>query len=138
MINSFSIVKALLDKAQQVADDNSYLLIPHGKSYKPDVNTAYIEEFTLFNESISIGMADNSSDIQMPIYQLNINTPRSNVGARFMGLIITGVYQEAFKKGTQLTFNGQMIRAKDAKVTQAAVHDTHLTHILSIEFSVIN
>ena len=73
MINKFNIAKALINKAIQVSDDNAYELVSDGKSYSSDPNTTYIEEMVLYGEDQSIGIGDDSSDIQFGIYQLNMS-----------------------------------------------------------------
>jgi hypothetical protein len=137
MINKHDIAKALLNKARQVASDNSYLLIPDGESYEPDLNATYIQEKTLYGDDNSIGLADASSDIQFGIYQINVNTPKSDIGGKWSGLKIADIYQLGFAKGTELTFGGQMLRIKNTSIREMEQMKTHFTHILSAEFSVI-
>ena len=138
MINSFNIAKALLDNTQSISDANSYLLIPDGESFTPNPNDTYIEEFALYGPDVPIGLEDSSSDIQIGIYQLNINTPKAEVGSRWAGLAIEGVLRAGFARGTELTFGGQMVRIRDSSITQMEPSDTHETHILNITYSVIN
>lgn len=138
MINKFNIAKSLLDKAKQVSSDNSYLLIPDGESYTSEPNTTYIEEKVLYGDDLSVGISDNSSDIQFGIYQLNVMTPKAEEGGKWSGLQIAGVYQTEFSKGLELSFGGQMLRLKNASVKPMGQNDTHFMHVLSVEFSVIN
>ena len=138
MINKFNIAKALFDKAEQVSTDNSYLLIAQGEKYEPNPNDAYIEEKPLFGDDNSIGLSDDSSDIQFGIYQINVNTPKVEKGGKWSGLNIAGVYQVAFSKGLELSFGGQTLRIKSTTVKPMKMNDTHFTHILSVVYSVIN
>jgi hypothetical protein len=93
MISKFDLAKALLTKAQAIADANDYLLIKDGESYKEDVNTAYIQEFCLYGDDNTIGLSASSHDIQFGIYQLNVNTPKSFAGAKWLGLNVAGGIQ---------------------------------------------
>jgi len=138
MISSFSIAKALLDNAQTIATANNYTLIPCGTEYTPDPNATYIEEFPLFGDDTAIGLADESSDIQFGVYQLNINTPKDQAGSKWAARIIEGVFKEGFKRGTELTHNGQMLRTRNSKAVPMDSTDTHDVHVLSISYSVIN
>ena len=138
MISTFNIAKALFDKARQVSTDNSYLLIPQGEKHEPDPNETYIEEIPLYGDDNSIGLADNSSDIQFGIYQINVNTPKAQAGGKWSSANIADIYKAAFSKGLELTFGGQMLRIKNTTVKPLDMNDTHFTHVLSITFSVIN
>lgn len=138
MVNKFNIAKALFNEAEQVSTANSYLLIPQGEKHESNPNETYIEEFPLFGDDNSIGLSDNSSDIQLGIYQINVNTPKAQAGGKWSGLNIAGVYQAAFSKGLELTFGGQMLRIKNTTVKPMDMDDTHFTHVLSIVYSVIN
>jgi hypothetical protein len=138
MINKFDLAKALFNQSKSIADTNSLLLIPNGSAYEPDPNTTYIEEFVLYGNDTAIGLADCSSDIQLGVYQVNINTPKSNLGAKWRGLEIGGIMQEGFKRGTTMTFNGQSVRTLTSSLQPMDFNDTHETHILSVNYSVIN
>lgn len=138
MINNFNIAKALFDKAEQVSTSNSYLLIAQGEKHEPNPNETYIEEFPMFGDDNSVGLADASSDIQFGIYQINVNTPKAEKGGKWSGLNIAGVYKSAFSKGLTLSFGGQNVRIKNVSVNPMNMNDTHFTHVLSITYSVIN
>jgi len=138
MINKFNIAKSLFNKAKAVSDDNSYLLIPEGESYKKDPNTTHIEEMVIYGDDNSVGISDDSSDIQFGIYQINVYTPKAEEGGKWSGLQIAGVYQAEFSKGLELSFGGQTVRLKNATVQPMIQNDTHFVHVLSIVYSVIN
>ncbi len=138
MINKFNISKALFDKAEQVSTDNSYLLIAEGQKHESDPNETYIEEKVLYGSDDSVGLSDDSSDIQIGIYQINVNTPQAEKGGKWAGLEIAGVYQSEFSKGLTLSFGGQSLRIKNASVIPMAQSKTHYIHILSIVYSVNN
>jgi len=138
MISKNDLAKALLNQARVISTANSYLLIPNGATYEPDPNTTYIQEFMIYGDDNSIGMADCSSDIQLGIYQININTPKSLEGAKWLGLKIADIFQAGFARGTQLTYNGQMVRTKNSSIQPMDGDDTHEIHILSVSYSVIN
>ena len=138
MISSFSIAKCLLDKTQEVATANGYTLVQFGAKYSPSPSETYIREIPLFGEDRMIGLADNDSDIQYGFYQINIYTPKDNTGGKWQARTIESVFKTAFKKGTELTHNAQMLRTRNSKVIQSDSNDTHNVHILSINYSVIN
>lgn len=138
MINNFNIAKALFDKAEQVSTSNSYLLIAQGEKHEPNPNETYIEEMPIYGDDDSVGLADTSSDIQLGIYQINVNTPKAEKGGKWSGLNIAGVYKAAFSKGLTLSFGGQSLRIKNTTVKPMDMDNTHFTHVLSIVYSVIN
>ena len=138
MINKFNIAKALLNKAKQVSTDNGYLLIPESQKHEPSPGETYAQEMVLYGDDNSIGISDNSSDVQFGIYQLNINTPKSESGGKWSGLTISSVYQAGFSKGLELAFGGQSLKIKSASLSTMMQNDTHYIHILSVKYSVIN
>jgi hypothetical protein len=138
MISKFSLAKALFNQAKLITDNNSLLLIPNGKGYEPDPNTTYIQEFVLYGPDNSIGLADCSNDIQLGVYQLNINTPKAQEGAKWRGLQIGDILQAGFARGTELIHNSQMVRMKTSTLIPMDADDTHEIHILNINFSIIN
>lgn len=135
MISKFNIAKALIDQAQVVADANTYLLIPRGKQFTPEVNVMHVEEYVLYGDDNSVGLSDNSSDIQFGIYQLSIHTPKTET--KWNGLSVVDIFQASFVKGLQLTSGGQMLRIKSSALGPMFQNDTHFIHILSITYSVI-
>jgi hypothetical protein len=136
MINEFNLAKALRDKAQEIATANSYTLVANGEGFAPEVGETYIEEIVLYGNNDTIGMPNDSSDIQIGIYQININTPINE--SKWAGLAIVNVINPEFPKGLKLTFGGQLVVIKTTTLEPMQKNDTHLIHILSISFSVIN
>lgn len=138
MINKFSIAKALRDQAATIATINSFTLVGNGEGFTPDVNQTYIQEITLYGDDNTIGVADDSSDIQIGVYQMSVYTPKSEDGAKWAGLQIINIFQIGFPKGLELTFDNQTVRVRNASLSSMMQDDTHLIHHLSIVFSVIN
>ena len=138
MISKFDLAKALYEQAKLIAGNNSYLLIPEGKEYEPDPNATYIQEFVLYGPDNAIGLADCSNDMQLGIYQINVNTPKAQAGAKWAGLKIGDVFQAGFARGTQLIYNDQMVRMKNSTLLPMDPDETHEVHVLSINFSIIN
>lgn len=136
MISKFDLAKALRDHADIVATTEGVDITSISSSYEADPNTIFVEELVIFGVDRPVGLSDDSSDYQTGIYQLNINTPRT--GTKWPGLELVDAFSAAFKKGTELVYNGQMVRVREQEVRPMTVHDTHLTHILSIVFTVIN
>lgn len=138
MISKKDLAKALLNKTVEVAGDNNYNLIPYGEKYDPGVNETYIKEYCIYGDDNTVGMANNSSDIQFGVYQLSIHTPKTETGYRWKGAEIADVFTSAFSMGLQLTYNGQMVEILKASLTIPSISNTHMVHILSIRFDVIN
>lgn len=138
MISKYDLAKALYEQAKLVCANNGYLLIPEGQTYEPEPSATYVQEFVLYGEDTAPGLADDSSDIQLGIYQININTPKEKAGAKWIGLQMAETIQTGFKRGTELTYNGQMVRTKTTATLAMLPNETHEVHILSINFSVIN
>lgn len=134
-INKFDIAKALRDKAKTVSDANSYTLIGEDESFSPDPNDTYIKESALFGDDNSVGIADSSSDIQIGIYQIDVNVPKTQ--SKWAALVIIGVFETAFFKGLQLTFNSQVVKIKTSSISGEMENYTHIFYALSITFSVI-
>lgn len=137
MIDKFKLAKALNELASATALAATVDFVNEGESYDPDVNKAYIEEFVLYGSDNVVGLADDSDDIQFGFYQININTPKANTGAKWQGLAIAGNYQLAFKRGVELLNGGQMVRMINSSLVPMDATETHYTHILSIKYSVI-
>ena len=138
MISKFDLAKALYEQAKLIAGSNSYLLIPNGEAFEPDPNATYIQEFPLYGDDTPRGIEDDSPDMQIGIYQLSINTPKSNEGSNWQALAIAKVLQLGFGRGTELIFNQQMVRMRSSSLTQLDDDDTHKIYALSITFTVIN
>ena len=51
--------------------------------------------------------------------------------------LIQGIFDTAFPKGLELTFNSQMLRVKASSLSPQLENETHLIDILSVTFSVI-
>ncbi len=136
MISKFDLAKALHDKAKLISDVNNLKLVTNGEQYSGGVNEIFIQEFLLFGNDVSIGIADNSSDISVGIYQLNINTPK--VKTKWSGLKFTDIFTNGFSKGLELTFNNQKVRIRTTSLETMMENETHFIQILSIRFSVIN
>ena len=135
MISKFNIAKALKDQAQFVADNNSYTLVARGQKFTPSVNSMHVEETTLFGDDNSVGISDDSSDVQIGIYQLSIHTPK--VESKWSGLEVVDIFSVSFKKGLELSFRAQLLRIKNSSLGPMFENDTHYIHFLSIEYSVI-
>lgn len=135
-INKFDLAKALRNEAKTVADNNSYTLVGEDERFEPDPDTTYIKESVLFGDDNSVGLSDNSSDIQIGIYQIDVNIPKNQ--SKWVALEIAGVFETAFFKGLKLTFNSQFLKIKTSSLSNEMENDTHLFYVLSIIFSVIN
>lgn len=140
MISVTSIKMALLGQAVIVSNDNSYVLVPNGGEYTPDINTAYVKEFVITGDDNNTAIGDASADNQVGIYQLTIHTPKSLANGKWVSSEMSDIYKAGFPKGMFLTDNGQRLRiVKASSFTNDSLDtNTHYTTILSITYSVIN
>jgi hypothetical protein len=138
MINKYDVARALATRSKEVATDNSYNLVAEGKQYTPDVNASYIEEHVIYGKDAPMSLDNESKFYMVGIYQIDVNTPRSSISCKYDGLLIAGVFQTAFSRGTVLTSNGQSLRVKSSSIKPLEYNETHLLHALSITFDVIN
>ena len=138
MISKHDLAKALSNKAREIATANGYNLIANNEQYTPDVNEEYIQQFTLGGPSNALGMEDDSPDLQFGVYQISVHTPKSSRSAEWDGLKIAEKFQLGFKRGTELVYNNQMVRTKESDIQPLKYDPTHLMHVLSVRYSVIN
>jgi hypothetical protein len=138
MINKFSVAKALGDKLKDVCIDNSFTLIPQGESIETSVTGSYVRDFVLYGDDNPVGLDDASSDIMLGIYQINLLTPLTENGGKWVSLTNAVIIQTAFIRGLTLTHNSQSLRIKSTSLTQLSKTETHYVHVLSVNFSVID
>lgn len=136
MISEFSIAKALRDKADIVATAIPVTLTGADVGFKPKPDQTYVEERVGYGPTNSVGISDSSSDLQIGIYQLSTFTPKTE--PKWNGLDITDKLALGFPKGTELIHNSQMVRIKESSLTPMMQNDTHLIHVLTVTYSVIN
>lgn len=139
MISKHDLAKALSNKAREIATANSLTLVANNEQFTPDVNGTYIQQFTIFgDDNAKPSLSDSDSDAQIGVYQINVHTPKADLSAEWDGLKIIDAYQAGFYKGLELPYNGQMVRIKTGSVRNIEFFETHLTHVLSVEYLVIN
>jgi len=138
MINKFDLSKALFDHAKSIAVANSLKLVPDGEEYETKPDETYLREFVLFGKDDSIGLSDNSKDIQFGIYQINIYIPKIFEGSKWLALKTSEYFQSGFKKGTTLTRNNQSVRMKNSYLNRLDPERDHFVYALSIQYSIIN
>ena len=139
MISKFDLAQSLLDKAVSVSSDNNYTLIPFGEKYEPSASETYVTEYVIYGDDNSLGYSVESSDIQFGIYQLTIYTPKTEKGYQWKGLAMVDVYSREFSQGLHLASKqGQQIEIIKASTSAPNLSKTHMAHVLSIRFNVIN
>jgi hypothetical protein len=136
MINKFSVAKAFRDRSDATAAASGIRLVGAGEGYKSDPEEEFIEEMVLFGDDNPVGISDTSSDIMVGVYQINANVPIAE--RKWAALILVDTWAAAFPKGLKLTHNLQMVRVRKSYISPMITGKTHLTYILSIEFTVIN
>lgn len=136
MISKFNLAKALRNEAKIVADANSITLVGNGEGFSPDVNQTFIEEIVLFGDDNSVGLGDESSDVQFGIYQLSVHSPINQT--KWAGLQIIDILSAHFVRGLKPIFGGQKAVVTTASVSPMMKSETHLIFHLSVTFSVIN
>lgn len=135
MISIFDIAKALRNQAVIVTDANSLKLVGNGESFSPDVNQSHVEEIVVFGDDNSVGLSNDSSDIQIGFYQLSVHTPIHE--NKWAGMVIIGILKSSFTKGLKLTFNSQLVIITNRSTSQIMPNDTHNVLHLTINYSVI-
>ena len=139
MISKRLILKALRDNLEHVC-------LEIGENFKGKRSSELLktDEVAIFDDLLlspdrSLGLADNSSDIQKGIYQVSIYIPRTfQSNADWSAMAISDRIQTGFKKGLELCEDGQMTRMKNSRVNELDPIDTHFIYAVSINFSVIN
>ncbi len=137
MINHLNLTKALVNAANTVATAQSHTLVTQGKSYKPKPNDSFIAESLLFGDSSHLGVANDSSQMQRGIYQIDAYVPKCFEGSRFTALEMLSHYQTAFARGSEFTESGQTARAEKNSIAKTPSTKTHNRFTLSVTFSVI-
>lgn len=136
MISKFNLVEALRDRAKTTTDNLSLRLVSAGEGFTPEIDESYIAEITLFGDDIDLGLNDNSSTMQLGVYQMTAFVPKNQT--RWTALKIIDDLQAAFPRELALIFGGQTVRLKSQAVSSLFEDNTHYSYVLSINYSVIN
>ena len=135
MISKFNLAKALRNEAKIVTDANSLTLVGNGEGFIADVNKSHIEEIVLYGDDNSVGLANLSSDIQRPVYQLSVHSPKNQT--KWVGLDIADTLSAHFVRGLKPSFNGQKAVVTTASVATMIQNSTHFIYHVSVTLSVI-
>ena len=136
MIDSQITAKAMYDKLKAFCVQENLELVVWGSSKTLDPNTIYIKENLLDNDEASVGMESTSSDIEFPIYQIDILTPKANT--KWKNIEIQNKVREEFKKA-EFVYRGatQTVQIQTVNKSGVIFSDTHAISNLSVNLTVI-
>ena len=137
MIDDFKTSKALLDKAQALADLHGYRLDIQGAKFEPVPTETYLKESYLANDTEQQGISYNANTKSLPIYQIDIYTPKGQ-GGKFSGMAIANLVKEEFKRAPMF-FNDSTQTAQITNVSSLSVNsnDTHNLTVVSVDVLVL-
>ena len=135
MINEASVAESCLDKLKVYADSKSYLIAIDGKDFDPPVDDIYLQETLLINDN-SQGLSNSSSEIQRPIYQVNVNCPKGR--GKWQALHIVNDLREHFERAMDISvIPEQQVNIEQVQSQRIPASDTHNIYAVSINLSVI-
>lgn len=111
MSSAFLDISAALDvNLNTLATANSIDVAWENEGYTPVTGIAYLRATLLPADTAGVGMADNSSDEHLGIYQVDVFTPTDDGKGQAVNL--ADDIADQFKRGTELTYNGVTVRIK--------------------------
>lgn len=136
MIDQMKTARSLVDKINSFCIANSFTLIVDGESLIKDSDVIYIEEKLLNNKESSVGKNPTSSDIERPVYQLNIFTPRQ-FGKWKAGEIFNLLKVEFPKMTFVLNDGSQTVKIESLSSTPVIYPENHGVSFVSVNLTVI-
>ena len=135
MINEFNAVKSCLDTLKTYADANNYRIAVNGAKFSPLVGEVFLEESYLHNDN-SQGLSNSASQVQLPIYQINIHVPKEY--GNWKALQIYTQLVSVFERGTDISNDsGQQVRIEQVNSRVLQSTDTHNVLACSVDLRVI-
>lgn len=116
-------------------NDIEYDIAIDGKTYEPSPNKVYLQEFIITNDNAQ-GYSNNSKQIQLPIYQITINTPKA--AGKWLAIGIYAQIQSAFERATDISLDeNQRVFVEQVNRASLESSDTHNRLAASVNLSVI-
>lgn len=146
MINDSKTAFSMLTKLKLFSDNynlgahtetaETIQIIPDGMSFDPSVNDTYITEKLRVNKDFRIGLSDGDSDIQRPIYEIKVFSPKDenkwpNIDLAMLLKSDFNRYQERIN-GTE-----QKLTVESIDVSPLITLESTLCTVLSVNLSVI-
>ena len=135
MINKLQAARDALAKLKEFTDAEGYNVAISGEDYTPSTDEIYLNELFLFNEN-SQGLNNEASQIQLPIYQVAINTPKSM--GKWKGLEIAGSLAVLFERGSDISSESQKVIVNTVDCGQLMTGTTHNYYVVSIRLTLIS
>ena len=130
MIDQFNAVKSCLEKLKTYADVEGYRIAIDGKEFEPEIDEIWLKESFLTNDN-SQGVNNNCVQIQLPIYQININTPKAF--GKWKALEVFKELSEHFERGTDISLDAaQTVTIERVDYRQLSPTDAHNVYAASV------
>ena len=139
MISNEKTALALIDKLKAWNSLNGDYDIAYqsDKKYEPTPSVAYIKESFLANDNEYLGLGYNSCVKQLPIYQLDVMTPKGQ-GGKWDGLSIVDKLVVEFKRAPIFFNDGeQSVQIESVSGSNRQANDTHNWTMISINLIVL-
>ena len=137
MIDDFVTTKALLDKIVAFATLHNWDLSKQDVPFTPNPSKNYLKETFLANKTDPLGLAGNSSDEQLPIYQVDIFTQKDK-GGRAPGLVMANLLKAEFPRALYLVDTAEqkvVIKSVSSRIMPA--NSTHNWNMIEIDLTVL-
>ena len=136
MIDSFKTDQACTAKLKAFCDTHGFTLIPFGSGQVLDTDKSYVKERLLDNNETTIGLSGGSSDIERPIYQISVLTPKAQ--SQFINKQMTHTVKGCFRKAEIILQDSeQTVQVQDTDKSGVMFTETHAESVLSVNLTVI-
>lgn len=139
MISNEKTALALIDKLKDwnAPNGNYDIAYQSDKKYEPTPSVAYISEAFLAGDNEYIGLGYNAFIKQLPIYQLDVMTPKEQ-GAKWDGLSVADKLMIEFKRAPIFFNDGeQRIQIENVSSVIKNANDTHNWTMISVNLIVL-
>lgn len=135
MIDEFNAQKSCLTKLKSYADVGGFSVAIDGKTIEFDSDQIYLSERLLSNDN-SQGLSNSSSQIQLPIYQIEIHTPK--IMGKWKGLEILNELSTHFERASDISLDAsQQVFIEQVNKTRANPTETHNVTLASVDLRLI-
>ena len=135
MIKDSITALAMQTKAKGIVDSLGYLFIPSGAQVDDLAGASYVQEKMLVNTKDSVGLGGGSSDIQRPIYQLNVCTPKGE--SRYNNRDLVELITSQFNKAEYISNGNQSIQIQTVDTSDIMYLEAHLVTAISVNLTVL-
>ena len=135
MINQFKVKQAFMAAINNAATLLSFDVIELDDSVKRPLDKITLSPFMLGAAPETIGLSDDSPDLQLGAYQIGIYTPKSK--SENLTLAVAEQVKPYFSRGDWLEAGGQWCRVKETSQSEIMQDDTHRKVFLTVYYSVI-